>query len=190
MIKTISNLLEEIRKKGIKTIEENESNINHRPTIGNIYEGLTKEILNKGIFNGLNLFVVANSFIYNDRNELSDEIDCMIVEGKGTKISFTNQFKYHFSKVIAVIQVKKNLFSKDIHSAHWNLNSVKEIGKDIIYDNYLYDLHYDSYKILTSKDFPTRERVKEFTFRENAIYSTLMMEAYYPVRIVISYYGI
>lgn len=83
MIETVSDLLEQIRDKGIQQIIEKDSDVKHRPTIGNIYEGLTKEMLNKAVFKGLGISVVLNSFIYNDSGAVSDEMDCMIVVGDG-----------------------------------------------------------------------------------------------------------
>ena len=53
MIETVSDLLEQIRDKGIQQIIEKDSDVKHGPTIDNIYEGLTKEMLNKAVFKGL-----------------------------------------------------------------------------------------------------------------------------------------
>ncbi|MDB5226389.1 MAG: hypothetical protein JWN78_582 [Bacteroidota bacterium] len=55
MIVTVSDLLEQFRDYALKKIGNDESDITHRTTIGNIYEGLTKELLNKSVFEGLKL---------------------------------------------------------------------------------------------------------------------------------------
>ena len=54
MIETVTDFLEEFKKVSLEKIKKDQSNISHRPTIGNIYEGLTAEILNKAIFKNLN----------------------------------------------------------------------------------------------------------------------------------------
>ena len=155
-----------------------------------MFEGLTSEILDKAIFKGLNLKIIQNSFIYNDSGQISDEMDCMIVVGEGKEIAFTKQqFRYHISNVIAVIQVKKNLFAKDINDAYLNLRSVMKIAEPRETEKFVYHLHRDAYKTLTSKEIPTKDRRKRFTEREDFVYHTLMMEAFYPLRIVFGYFG-
>ena len=108
MINTIKELLESIRIQGINEISKF-SHIKHGPTIGDMYEGLTKEMLNKAIFKDLNL-KVCSGFICNRENELSKQIDCMIVVGDGIEIPYIKAYKYDISQVIAVIEVKKDLF--------------------------------------------------------------------------------
>lgn len=189
MIDTVADLLTEIRDKGIKQILEKDSDITHRPTIGNIYEGLTKEMLDKALFKGLNIKVVLNSFIYNDSGKISDEMDCMVVVGDGQQISFTDSFKYHVADVIAVIQVKKKLYADDIDNAFDNLRSVKRIAEPRDAEKFVGNLHVDAYEAIVGKRFPDRERVLRFTDRENLIYHYLMMEAFWPVRIVFGFFG-
>ncbi|MNE67982.1 hypothetical protein D3C80_1636210 [compost metagenome] len=63
MISTISDFLEEFKKNALSKIDQEEKDITHTLTIGNIFEGLTANILNKTIFKGLNLKIVNNSFI-------------------------------------------------------------------------------------------------------------------------------
>ncbi|PJJ10847.1 hypothetical protein CLU83_4319 [Flavobacterium sp. 1] len=61
MISTVSDFIEEFKKKALLKIKQNENDITHRPTIGNIFEGLTANILNKAIFKDLNLKIVNNA---------------------------------------------------------------------------------------------------------------------------------
>jgi len=189
MISTVADFLEEFKAVALSKIEMDGSDIIHRPTIGNIYEGLTSEILKNAIFKNLNLKIVQNSFTYNDNGEISDEIDCLLVVGNGLNIPFTNQFKYHIKDVIAVFQVKKNLYGKDIDDSHKNLLSIIQVSKPREPDSFVGELLRDAYKLLTSSRIPSREKRAVFTDRENIIYHTLMMEAYYPLRIVIGYFG-
>ena len=93
MIKTIADLLDEFKNHALFKIISEEQDISHRPTIGNIFEGLTAHILNKGVFDGLGLKIVEKSFAYNDSGIISPEFDCLLVVGDGKKISFTNQYK-------------------------------------------------------------------------------------------------
>ncbi|MBK8392045.1 MAG: hypothetical protein IPL23_23470 [Saprospiraceae bacterium] len=129
MISTVADFLEEFKKYAIEKIEADEKDVVHRPTIGNIFEGLTSNILDKAIFKDFNLKIVQKSFIYNDSNIMSPEMDCLIVVGDGINISFTNQYKYHIKDVIAVIQVKKNLYANDIDDSYKNLRTIIDISE-------------------------------------------------------------
>lgn len=90
MINTVYELLCSLKEKGVNDIEPY-LNIGHNPTIGDMYEELTKELANKAIFNGLQLSVVSGK-IKNIYGKLSKQIDCMIVTGEGEKIPFTNDY--------------------------------------------------------------------------------------------------
>lgn len=189
MINSVSDFLEQFKKHALSKIEADDKDIKHTVAIGDNFEGLTAELLNKAIFKDLNLKMVERSFIYNDSGVVSDELDCLLVIGNGQKMSFTNRFKYHIKDVMAVIQVKKNLYANDIDSSHQNLRSVFEVSEPRDSEPYVGRLLRDSYRLLTSKELPNTERRERFSDRENILYHYLMMEAFHPLRIVIGYYG-
>lgn len=189
MINTVSDLLEEFRKYALSKIEADDNNIKHPVAIGDNFEGLTAELLKRALFADLNLRMVQRSFIYNDDNKISGELDCLLVVGEGQKMSFADRYKYHIKDVIAVIQVKKNLYANDIDDSHKNLHSIFNVSTPRQAEPFVGELLKDAYKLITSKEFPTRERRTRFTDRENIIYHYLMMEAFHPLRIVIGYYG-
>jgi hypothetical protein len=111
MISTIADLLEAFRRKELELLDK--QNVVHAPTIGRMYEGLTREVLEKALPTNADLRVVSG-FVTNNRGELSRQIDCMLVAGEGEKIPYTEDYQYHFYQVITVIEVKKNLFSNDL----------------------------------------------------------------------------
>ena len=112
MIRTISDLLNEFIKKEVEIL--NEQDIKHPTTIGSMFEGLTEEILHQSLFEGLNLKVVKNSFI----SGCDTEFDILLVEGEGEQIPYTTRYRFLPEQVLAVIQVKKNLYSKDIKEGY------------------------------------------------------------------------
>ncbi len=189
MIETVSDFLENFRNHALNKIKEDDSDINHRPTIGNIFEGLTSNLLEKAIFKGLDLRIVEKSFIYNDSGTISPEMDCLLVVGEGKQISFTNQYKYHIKDVIAVIQVKKKLYANDIDDSYQNLKSVIDIYEPREADKYVGRSLRDAYKAIASKELPNAERRKSLPDKEELLYHYLVMEAIHPLRIVIGYYG-
>ena len=129
MISTISDLLEKFKEYALLKIEHDDNDINHTVAIGDNFEGLTAELLNKAIFKNLNLKMVQRSFVYNDRGIMSRELDCILVVGDGQKMSFANRYKYHIKDVIVVIQVKKNLYANDIDDSHHNLRSIINVSE-------------------------------------------------------------
>ncbi|SFP80053.1 DUF6602 domain-containing protein [Parafilimonas terrae] len=189
MINTVAEFLEQFKQFALSKIEEEDKDIKHTVAIGDNFEGLTAELLGKAIFKDLNLRMVERSFIYNDSGVISDELDCLLVVGNGQKMSFANRYKYHINDVIAVIQVKKNLYANDIDSSHHNLRSIFDVSEPRDAEPFVGRLLRDAYRLLTSKELPTRERRERFTDRENIIYHYLMMEAFHPLRIVLGYYG-
>lgn len=189
MITTVSDLLEQFKKYALSKIEAEEKNITHRTAIGEMFEGVTSKLLGMAVFKELNLRIVERSFIYNDSGNVSAEIDCMLVTGEGIEVSFTDRYKYHIKDVIAVIQVKTNLFGNDIEDSHKNLRSVIRVSEPRDAEAFVNRLHRDAYETLTSKPLPTDERRTRFNDREDIIFHLLRMEAFHPLRIVIGYYG-
>lgn len=75
MITKVSDLLQHLIK--IEKNKLNEYELYHNPSIGRMYEGLTKKFLDIIIPEELNIRVVSG-FICDD-DALSRQIDCMIV---------------------------------------------------------------------------------------------------------------
>lgn len=161
MITTVADFLTQFRQYALNKIETEDKDIKHTVAIGDNFEGLTAELLGKAIFKDLNLKMVERSFIYNDSGKISDELDCLLVVGDGQKISFANRYKYHIKDVIAVIQVKKNLYANDIDSSHHNLRSIFEVSESRDAEPFVSKLFRDAYKLLTSKDLPTKRKKRE-----------------------------
>ncbi|EEG4000961.1 hypothetical protein G3B50_004523, partial [Salmonella enterica] len=118
-IKNIADLLSAFSLEEKEKIAQ--QYIKHAPTIGKMYEGLTKDILlNDNIMKSfpseLNLRV-CSGFFYNESEELSNQIDCMLVQGEGERIPHTDDYKYKIKNVIAIFEVKKNLFLSELRDS-------------------------------------------------------------------------
>ena len=151
-----------------------------------MYEGLTKELMNRAIFENLDL-KVCSGFIYNEENKLSRQIDCMIVVGEGKKIPYSEEYKYNINQVIAVIEVKKELFGKEMDLAYKNLLSVKNIIKPD-HDMQI-DILEQAYENVTGTKLPERQEINKLTESEQNLYHALVVEAYMPIRIIWGYGG-
>lgn len=175
---------------GEPSISEIESflNIEHGPTIGSMYEGLTKEILEKSMFTNLDLRVVSGK-ITNSKGHFSRQIDCMLAIGEGDRIPYTNEFVYDFSKVIAVIEVKKNLFNSELESAYENLLSVNKISYVNDKHKISTDQFSQTFENVTKRPFPLPNEVENLNEKDEYIYQALLMESFFPARIIFGYEG-
>ena len=84
MIKTVSELLK--RFVEAEKLVLNKHNIKHPPTIGEMYEGLTKDVLDRSIFEELNLTVSTQSFRNKIIAKLRDEGVIIASSSNGYKI--------------------------------------------------------------------------------------------------------
>lgn len=185
LIETIYQLLAAMKDRGVKEIEPY-LGIGHNPTIGDMYEGLTKELMEKAVFRNFDMHVVSGK-ITNKSGELSRQIDCMIVIGQGDKIPFTDEYIYEINSVIAVVEVKKNLFSSELSSAYDNLKSVVDIAtpdKDI-----RINLLRDAFTGISKTELPEHEQVSELGERLQLLYHSLIVECALPLRVIFGYDG-
>ncbi|EMR36682.1 DUF6602 domain-containing protein [Vibrio harveyi] len=193
MIKTVADLLQSFMQEESAKLSEYE--LKHGPTIGDMYEGLSAEVLNRSIPPQLNLQIV-DGFITDGADFLSGQIDCMLVRGEGEKIPFTKSYKWHVKDVLAVFEVKKNLYSADLINSFEKLRQASE-G----YCKYLFEgEHNESKSIDLSPSYKTFSQLtgikappyheRETLSKENElIYTTVFMEQLMPVKIVIGYDG-
>jgi hypothetical protein len=185
MIKTVYQLLYAIKDKGIKEIEPY-LNIQHNPTIGDMYEGLTKELMDKAIFKNFDIRVTSGK-IKNINGVLSKQIDCMIVIGDGERIPFTKDYIYEVNNVIVVIEVKKNLFSDDLDSAYYNLKSVADIAEPN--RSMEVSMLRSAFKSISKIELPEDTELCKLSYEKQMIYHTLVMECFLPARIIFGYEG-
>jgi hypothetical protein len=181
-ITTIADLINEFVKAEAEIL--NQFDINDQITIGRMYEGLTANVLNSTLLKGLNLKVVKNCFI----NGSDTEFDVMLVEGEGKKIPYSDRFIFEADQVIVVIQVKKNLYSKDIEKGYNNLKFLVNHYESMESEEYVKRLFRDSFKQICRKEITALDS-GELTENEKLIFYTLWTEASLPVRIIWGYNG-
>jgi hypothetical protein len=178
MIDTVADFLLDLKNREQELLEKYDI-IGHPGIIGDMYEGLTKEILGKSIFKGFDLHIRAGK-IKNSKNEFSGEIDCMIVIGEGEKIPYTDKYIYESNRVIAVVEVKKNLYSKDIKDSFQKLKSVIKITELNEGEIYHADILRSVWRLAFKEELPERENLKNLPSEIQMIYHTLLLEAVYP----------
>lgn len=189
MIRTVEDLIKNLIEVG-RTLIDN-TGIEHRPSIGDMYEGLTKSILEKAVFEGLNLNIVVSSFIQNRKGELSYEMDAMLIEGQAKQLPFTEKYIVTEDQVIAVFQVKKTLNKSLLSDAYFNLKNVYDICELENSPPYALRILRDSYKGVFKMGIHSSKPVTNYFQSTTAdhIWHCLRAEAYLPLRIVIGYRG-
>lgn len=186
VIITVADFLKSLMIKEKELIKKYEI-VGHGPTIGDMYEGLTANLLDKAIFKDIDVRV-ASGKIRNKEGEFSNEVDCMVVEGEGDPIPYTDKFIYDISQVIAVLEIKKNLYKEDLIDSY---NKMRRIYKISDPDPQLINMRAfrDAFRHIVKKELPHYADVKSLPFHEQMIYHTLLIEETLPIRIIFGYYG-
>lgn len=187
MITTVAELLNIFLDKEKKRLKDF-AFVNHGPMIGDMYEGLTKKFLEMSVFENLNLKITSGK-IDDGTGRLSSQIDCMLVEGEGEKLPYTDMYIYNISKVLVIIEVKKNLYTNDLASAYANLLS--PYGKLDIEKKYWGINLRQSFRLLTNKDIYSlfTEDFDHLTSSEQYLAVSLDHDDRLPVRIIFGYDG-
>lgn len=191
-----SDFLENIYKEQVKINNDfkNKYNLKHPGTIGDMYEGLTDKILKESLFKELNLKVVTGQ-ILNHTGNLSNQIDCMIVTKIKEKIPNSEAYICDINDVVAIFEIKKNLYGKDLEDGYLKMQN--------IYENFEIDnkknpklkieLLYRGYELITGKRLEdildyVGENVDLANF-DSVLINTLIWENILPLRIIFGYDG-
>ena len=191
MIRNVADLLRKFVDQERKMLDEVE--LTHGPTIGAMYEGLTKSLLEKSIPPDLGLKVVSG-FAFFDK-ELSGEIDCMVVHGDGEKIPYTDKYKWHIENVIAVFEVKKTLSAAEISDSYDHLRKISKLYSTYVESNdaankkFNLSLPRRIFAQMTGVVPPPHEQIDSLPFDQEIIYHTLVCEYLSPIRIVVGHHG-
>ena len=193
MIRNIAELLQAFMKEEVKKLDLYV--LKHGPTIGDMYEGLSAEILERAIPSQLNLKIVSG-FVTDGAANLSGQMDCMLVRGDGEKIPYTNSYKWHVKDVLVVFEIKKNLYSADLVNS---FDKLKQVGDS--YSAYLFEGEhpenrrlnispaYKTFSQLTGIAAPGYHEREKLSKENELIYTALFMEQLKPVTIVLGYNG-
>lgn len=124
MIRTVAELLSGILKENLAVLDA--SGVKHPPTIGAMYEGLSRDLLERAIPADLGLRLVTG-FATDGAEAFSGQLDCMLVRGTGTKLPYIDAYVWHVKDIIAVFEVKKTLYSAPLADALDQLGTVRKL---------------------------------------------------------------
>lgn len=191
MIRNVAELLKPFIDEERKKLDAYE--LAHGPTIGSMYEGLTKELLQKAIPESMGLHVVSGFVHYDDT--MSGEIDCMLVSGVGERIPYTDKYKWRIEDTIAVLEVKKTISAAELSDSYDHLRKVSKM-----YGDYIQAFHGDGrrvdiswvYRVFSQMSgirVVSYAEVQKLPFDLELMFHTLVNEFLEPVRVVIGHHG-
>lgn len=185
MIVTTADLLWKLVEKEKKVLAA-QPDLNHAPMLGDMYEGLAKHVVNRALFEGLNLNVSDGKIRFRD-GSLSGQMDVIVAYGEGTQLPYTEHRLYDFDQVIAVFEVKKTLYGTAMADAFLHLRDVKE--KSLIPDKRRFPLIRDAWRGLMRRDYPNPAELKQLSSSEEMVRASLVIDAHQPLRFVLGYEG-
>lgn len=185
MIRTIADFLEALKAHHLSSLP-NYSEIDHPVMFGDMYEGLTRELLKKAIFEGADLRVVAGK-IRNSKGKLSHQLDCMIVVGEGEQIPFTSHFVYAPEQVVMIVEVKKTLYGTQVEESMALFQQFwAEVAEPMQPRTRIVA---DAWRALCGTHLPSYEEANALPFHQQMLYHTLVVESSLPLRVVFGYEG-
>jgi hypothetical protein len=120
MLKTVADLLAAFLEQERKVLDEDPAE--HGPTIGAMYEGLTRESLQRSL--PIENLTVSHGFALDADGQQSNQLDCIIAVGEGQPIPYTDARRHRIEDIIAAVSVKKTLYGADLDEGYENLRSV------------------------------------------------------------------
>lgn len=192
MIDTYGELLLEFMRAEQRRLDE--YGLKHGPTIGDMYEGLSRKTIEATLPKGTDLSVVSG-FITDGMEGWSRQIDCMLVRGDGDPIPHTQHFKWHVRDVLAILEVKKTAYSKEIKEAIPVLQSVKDCQsrylQSVRHSGGTVDIDSAEYAFAQATKIatPSYDTLTDLPFELQALFHTLVMEQLSPIFIVLGYSG-
>ncbi|MGE0494222.1 MAG: DUF6602 domain-containing protein [Vulcanimicrobiota bacterium] len=184
MVQRIADILTTLLKKETELLDA--QNIGHPGIIGDMYEGLAREILEKALPKKLASLTVATGVIENDDRQ-SKQIDILIGLGPGVEIPRTQHRKYRLEDVIAVLEVKKNLYTRELTDSFDKLRSVVALGppkRDL-----KAELADDAFRHIAGMPLPAAAEVENLPIHLQGVHHTIVCESAFPLRVVFGYHG-
>lgn len=190
LITTVANLLRELQAKEAAKLAKEK--IAHPPTIGAMYEGLTRDILDRAIPSSLDLRIV-DGFVEDHEGNLSPQIDAMLVSGEGRQIPHTSGHVWPVQNVLVVLEVKKNLYGADLDDAFRKLRAVNDMHGAYMRQNrdgkFNITPTYNAFARLTGRYPRSWKEADALPEELSFIFHNLVGEQLGPVRVVFGYEG-
>lgn len=180
----VADLLHAMAKREEILIEQ--KGIRHAPTIGAMYEAMTSDLLDCAVPPEADINVLQG-FIRLADGSLSGQMDCMVVHGAGERIhEKLDQHIVALADVIAVIEVKKNLYSKDLRDSFEHL---RQISSATVFAERYDRLCWDAVNSTLGLRVDLMETTGDLSPQQKEVMSHIAKDAFRPARIALGYHG-
>ena len=183
MISNVSDLVSQLIERERKVLSNHA--ITHAPTIGRMYEGLTKKAVELTIPPEAHL-IVAGGFIRGTDGKISHEQDVVVAFGDHEAIPHTDSFIFDIRKIIAVIEVKKTLGRSSLSESIANLNTILGVEPNFVFNAEAMCFRFQD---TTRRLMTDIEDCHQLTGVHCAIFRELFRRRTLPLRIVLGYEG-
>ncbi len=155
-----------------------------------MYEGLSKDLLNRAIPTNVDLKLV-DGFVRDALGNLSPQIDCMVVTGVGDPIPHTESYVWDIGNVLAAFEVKKNLYSAEVSDAYPKLETLSAMFLKTFADGRQLpiDRSAKAFEMTTGVALPHVSEIERFDLQLRKIFETIFFNEYAPLRILLGYQG-
>ena len=189
MITSIAALLESLQAKEAAILAA--ENVAHAPTIGDMYEGLTKELLDRVIPENLGLRLI-DGFVLGVDGKPGNQIDAMLVMGdSGRQIPKTSKWEWPIQDVLAVFEVKKNLYANELADSIDKMRVVSQQQQAYLLaanKNFPIGASNRAFARVMGR-YPRAGEMEDFENPGGEILRTITLEQLAPVRVVFGYNG-
>jgi hypothetical protein len=190
MITTLADVLRALQDAEAKRLQA--QGITHGPTIGAMYEGLTKDILERAVPPGLDLKVVSGFIEGAEGSPLSSQMDLMLVRGEGRQIPYTDNYIWPVEDVLVVFEVKKTLSGTELLDAVTKMWMVTNLAQEYKraggYSDREIAFACKIFAKLTGYNLPVSD-IHLLPTPLQIIFSAMVRESLYPVRVIWGYDG-
>jgi hypothetical protein len=184
MIKTVAQLLSDLVRTEERVLSKHR--ITHGPTIGKMYEGLTRKVVDQSVPQDANISVVTG-FVEGRDGTRSDEQDVMVVYGEGEVVPNTDSYIFPVDQVLVCIEVKKTLSKAALIEGFNNLNTLRglspqhrmDIGESVIH----------GFHQIAGRLAPPRSRLSEVPPLYQHVWHNLVLRRALPARVLLGYHG-
>lgn len=188
MITSFAEFLEKLQGKEAEILATEA--VEHAPTIGDMYEGLTRELVERAIPKELNLRLVQG-FVLGIDGKHSHQTDAMLVMGnRGRQLPKTDIWEWPIADVLAVFEVKKNLYANELVDSITKMRIISLQQKQLVSENRQVHLgpSNNAFAQLMGRT-PESGELEELSSPTGEILRTIAHEQLAPVRVVIGYEG-
>lgn len=197
MIDKASELLEQFIQ--IETQALAKIDMPHMPTLGSAYEEVTKQGIDQDfvIPKGLDLKVVSG-FISVGEEMLPQQIDGMLVCGKGKQYGRTQEYIYPIDQVLCIFEVKKTLNKADYIDAFDHLRVIRKKYAEYFESKFDEDPTFEPnidvarkhFSKITGKEAPEKySQIHSLSKADGILFYALVQETLAPLSIIHGYGG-